>query len=245
MSQIKGAGWVVLNLGLSVGFFVAGGIDWLARGAIIAELQNSNSEASKILIDVLNWPPQILVILGLICFALLAYQVFRFFGSVTAQANASLDNHVAQLTADVKQQILGELRPATITGGRDAQPSAQIINPLETKFTRKAIRVADLVFDGEYFVVGKTFEECYIYGPAVVAFNVNAKGEENVILNGVFDGDPSSIFIEIQSPRTVLGVIGFQKCRFTDCTFKRVGIIGNKEQIARMSKAFDNGGGTI
>ncbi|WP_332659800.1 hypothetical protein [Brevundimonas sp.] len=84
---------------------------------------------------------------------------------------------------------------------------------------------------GEPAVRGKTFTDCVIQGPALVA-----------VLDGVtFDAcnmgaatDPRSMLFAPQGPRLV-GVIGLQDCRFVRCRFVQIAYTGSPDFLEEMS----------
>ncbi|MGA8535185.1 MAG: hypothetical protein WB615_13845, partial [Candidatus Tumulicola sp.] len=89
-----------------------------------------------------------------------------------------------------------------------ASQESENINPLDTHFYKKAIRVADLVADWtNLMVMDKFFEECRLVGPAVIcAVNSN-------LLNNRFLGSVDSIFIVIDQD-LFSGVVMFDRCTF-------------------------------
>jgi len=83
---------------------------------------------------------------------------------------------------------------------------------------------------GQTSIDGKTFTECLIEGPAVMA-----------VMNGTtFDGCHMGV---MTSPRTLLykplgdklaGVVGMSNCTFVRCRFVQVGFTGADEMLAEM-----------
>lgn len=98
-------------------------------------------------------------------------------------------------------------------------------DPKRRYFHRETVRLADLLpVSGPPVIEGRTFEDCTIVGPAVVAPMGIAT------LQGVtFDGHPSALFIEVPMDRVLIGVIALVDCTFRGGKFQSVGIIGNKE----------------
>ena len=125
------------------------------------------------------------------------------------------------LTAWVMLLKRTRAEPKTITAGRNIeQPAPQTINPLETYFSKKIIRVVDLVV-GAYRIEDKIFEDCVLYGPGIVGF-VGAYG---TVEECTLQGDPKDIFIEAEN-RRIQGAIGFSRCVFRRCRFIGLGIVG-------------------
>ena len=79
-------------------------------------------------------------------------------------------------------------------------------------------------------ITGKTFTDCLIEGPAVIA----AVGDTT------FDGcdmgvtkNPHSLLYKAQGPLLV-GVIGFKDCKFERCRFRQVGFTGHDDFVEGM-----------
>jgi hypothetical protein len=83
---------------------------------------------------------------------------------------------------------------------------------------------------GQTFIEGKTFTECLIEGPAVMA-----------VMNGTtFDGCNMGV---ASNPRTLLlqplgdmiaGVVGMSNCSFIRCRFVQVGFTGSPELLEQI-----------
>lgn len=89
----------------------------------------------------------------------------------------------------------------------------------------------------EPIIRGKTFTDCLIEGPALVA----------VLEGSAFDGcnmgvvsDSRSLFFKPEGPFAV-GAVGLAECRFVRCTFRQVGFIAGEpfmsDMIASMEAA--------
>ena len=84
---------------------------------------------------------------------------------------------------------------------------------------------------GELVIRGKTFTDCVIEGPAVVA-----------MVDGVtFDGcnmgvttDPTSLFYKGQGP-VLIGAVGLADTRFIRCRFVQVGFTGHDDAVDKMA----------
>lgn len=77
-------------------------------------------------------------------------------------------------------------------------------------------------------VVGQEFEDCYIEGPAFLAPAGGNTFEECYF---IAVGDSESILWQVNEDRYVVGVLQLKDCRFTRCTFRDIGIIGNKNTL--------------
>ena len=80
---------------------------------------------------------------------------------------------------------------------------------------------------GAPVIAGKTFTDCVLEGHAVIA----------PLGNTTFDGcnfgavgDPASLLFKAQGPKLV-GVIGFENCRFVRCQFRQVGFTGHESFV--------------
>jgi hypothetical protein len=82
----------------------------------------------------------------------------------------------------------------------------------------------------------RIFEDALIVGPAVIALL-----DRVTMANSSFEGDPDSLFIEIQPERGVIGVIGLVNTTFNRCRFQNIGIIGIPEAIAQMRAELTKG----
>lgn len=91
---------------------------------------------------------------------------------------------------------------------------------------------------GEAVIKGKTFTNCVIEGPALVA----------VLSGTTFDGcnmgaasDPKSMLFAPRGPRLV-GAIGLQDCRFVRCRFVQIGYTGSPEFLEGMATSLTGAG---
>lgn len=119
-------------------------------------------------------------------------------------------------------------KPTDLT--QNSQPDPSRINPLETYFSKKVLRAADLIYDSKYVVENKVFEDCEFYGPAVVSILTDVPAQ---VSNCTFNGDPQSIFIELPN-KLITGVIGFRGCSFMRCKFTGIAFAGPKVVLDHM-----------
>lgn len=82
-------------------------------------------------------------------------------------------------------------------------------------------------------IVGETFSNCRILGPAVlVPF-------DSAFLHCVWDGTPDQVFWEIPPDRTaVIGAVAVRDCTFSRCSFQQIGLAGAAELRSMMEAAF-------
>lgn len=85
---------------------------------------------------------------------------------------------------------------------------------------------------GDPVVRGKTFTDCLIEGPALIA------PMNDVVFDSCNMGlarDPRSLFYKGQGP-TLAGAIGFADTRFVRCRFVQVGFTGDPQAMDRMAE---------
>ena len=99
----------------------------------------------------------------------------------------------------------------------------------------KNIRIGDLTRE-ESVIRGKTFENCHIYGPAII-------GLQDCILSSVnkfTEIDVNGVFIETTN-KTVSGAIGFDACVIKNCVFHKISFIGSPKSIRGLKEKFFSG----
>lgn len=102
--------------------------------------------------------------------------------------------------------------------------------------TNRSFRLVDLLNRND-LITGRTFEECTIYGPAVLA-----PLYKNIFDECIFEGDPNALIWEVPEERNqVIGAIGAQQCVFRRCNFRGIGIAGKRELVEQFLNAL---GGT-
>ncbi|MBI2261365.1 MAG: hypothetical protein HYU62_06840 [Caulobacterales bacterium] len=91
---------------------------------------------------------------------------------------------------------------------------------------------------GEAVIKGKTFTDCVIQGPAVIA----------VLSGTTFEGcnmgaasDAASLLFAPRGPRLV-GAIGLQECRFVRCRFVQIGYTGSAAFLEDMGRSLTQAG---
>lgn len=88
------------------------------------------------------------------------------------------------------------------------------------------IRISDLA--RENFVIhNRTFDNCRIYGPAVI-YPMNCLIKEAHFTD--FGTDSNAVFI-ITTNKAITGIITLDTCVIKNCTFYAIGLIGSYEDI--------------
>ncbi len=103
-----------------------------------------------------------------------------------------------------------------------------------TSFEKEAVWLPSLAVHhmnaGQTFIDGKTFTDCLIEGPAVMA-----------VMNGTtFDScnmgvasDPRTLLLQPLGDK-IAGVVGMSNCRFVRCRFAQVGFTGSPELLQQI-----------
>jgi hypothetical protein len=77
---------------------------------------------------------------------------------------------------------------------------------------------------GQPIIRGRTFNNCLLYGPAVL---LGLSGIDLDSCNlGYSGGDIRNLALRPVSPNSVIGALPFQDCRFFECDFDMVGFTG-------------------
>ncbi|MDO8716919.1 MAG: hypothetical protein Q7J73_08985 [Dehalococcoidales bacterium] len=84
------------------------------------------------------------------------------------------------------------------------------------------INVADLARN-DLTIKNKTFNNCDLYGPAVIAM----LGDYVVVTGNTFDASIDTMFTVQDTDRWISGVIAFENVQFINCRFHKIGIIGS------------------
>jgi hypothetical protein len=95
----------------------------------------------------------------------------------------------------------------------------------------KYFKIADLA-DSRNIIEGRTFEDCWIYGPAVLFLHQS----NDISNNNEFVGSSDEIFMAAGQHSVVgggSGVIVLKDCKFRKCHFLRVTFVGTDADIAK------------
>ena len=193
---------VVLNAGIWVVASVMQGFSMAGAAVTIANLRTPGDTTEKALLHALLLAPWLPTALFTLAFCLTVFLCYQF------------------VLASRRHTVRHE--PETIMPGASTAPypPPQDINPLDTYFARKRIRLADLVFSDTYSVTDKYFEECYIYGPAMIA-----PWWDNKVTQCKLGGPLDELLVEIVPGRRVVSLIALRNCTLARCTLVGIGIV--------------------
>jgi hypothetical protein len=102
----------------------------------------------------------------------------------------------------------------------------------------KRLYITDLV-DSENVIEGRTFEDCWIYGPAVLSM---VGGD---MMKNTFEGTSAGTFVTVSAGMAGngTGIVLLKDCRFRRCKFINVSIAGNAALVTQW-KENNTGAGT-
>lgn len=95
---------------------------------------------------------------------------------------------------------------------------------LSSSLNGLTIRLTDLARESD-LITNKTFENCRIYGPAVMGAN-----DTDIFYNCEFYGNKNEMLITTIN-YSAIGVVGCNNCVFRNCQFYRISFIGNADYI--------------
>lgn len=102
----------------------------------------------------------------------------------------------------------------------------------ERDVRNRSFRIVDLLPPDSDTISGRTFEDCTIYGPAVLIPILGVWFEQNS-----FDSDLDALLWEIPDERaSVAGGIGLIDCTFKRCVLRRIGIAGKPGFIEHLRR---------
>jgi hypothetical protein len=103
-------------------------------------------------------------------------------------------------------------------------------------FDRKAISIFDMYREtlrsGARVIEGRTFNNCRLEGPAVIAILGGLKFDRTDF--GYTGGDVARLVLRSASSTGVVGVIPFKDCSFTGCNFFAVGYTGPEDFLQQI-----------
>lgn len=85
---------------------------------------------------------------------------------------------------------------------------------------------------GEMTISGKTFTDCVIEGPAVIAIMTGTTFDSCAMGNAK---DPRTLLLRPVGD-TISGVVGMANCRFVRCRFVQIGYTGGDELLAVLER---------
>lgn len=92
------------------------------------------------------------------------------------------------------------------------------MHPSDATYRNQVVRLPDLAVTSDV-IVGVTFENCTLVGPAVISLL------DAVTMQGcTFDGDPEGVLWPVGERRFVIGAIGLQDCMVVGCRLQRIGL---------------------
>ncbi|MTV24630.1 hypothetical protein FTX61_04240 [Nitriliruptoraceae bacterium ZYF776] len=104
------------------------------------------------------------------------------------------------------------------------------------EFRNEPVRLADLTVNDD-LIVGRSFENCQIIGPAVMA----PLGTTS-ITHSTWDGTSfDAIAWPVAADRELVGAIGVQDCTFFRCRFVRIGLVVPHERVDELRQGFNPG----
>ncbi|WP_406852432.1 hypothetical protein WEU32_00125 [Brevundimonas sp. BH3] len=92
---------------------------------------------------------------------------------------------------------------------------------------------------GENAVIGKTFRNCMIEGPAVL-LPLGACNFDGCNM-GDAQGDIRNLLLQPMGPQKVTGTVAFQDCQFINCQFIRVGFTGTPDFLGQIQQVLTGG----
>lgn len=97
-------------------------------------------------------------------------------------------------------------------------------------------RISELA-DSNHVIEGRTFEDCYIYGPAVLFAHDNVD-----LQHSSFEGSKDEVFIPTIGGRTGpgSGVIVLKDCKFRRCHFIGVSFVANPQDVEKWMSSPEN-----
>lgn len=112
--------------------------------------------------------------------------------------------------------------------GPDAEPDYETRQHFEDEAVH--LPIFPLALDGDIYVRDRTFKNCRIYGPAVIAPSVPSTYGDTFLGNCTFYGDADAILWLAPEDRSgYIGLIAFEGCVFDGCDFYRVGLLMPEE----------------
>lgn len=87
---------------------------------------------------------------------------------------------------------------------------------------------------GEEAIIGKTFQNCFLEGPAVL-LPVAGCSFDGCNMGDVM-GDVRNILLQPVGPQKVTGTVAFRDCKFINCRFLRVGFTGSPDFLKQVEQ---------
>lgn len=117
-----------------------------------------------------------------------------------------------------------------------AEEAAGRANVARTEFRKEAVWLPMLAVQhwnaGEMAIRDKTFTDCVIEGPAVMAV-MNGTFFENCAMGTTTD--VRTLLYRPVSDQKMAGVVGVANCRFVRCRFVQVGFTGSEDLVEQLT----------
>ncbi|MCH7984547.1 MAG: hypothetical protein IIC28_11330 [Chloroflexi bacterium] len=195
-----------------------------AIGAIVV-LGLFGPEGEEQMGEELRWLFAILIVAGVAMLPTFLWHLFRIPPRLSLEAKTKYETDNAVLKVQLGES---EKKLAIAEGQIMSAPAELTASYLEGRH----IRVIDLPRDG-IIVRRRTFVNCDIYGPAVIAMTGTG-----IIQDCAFESDFKSVFIPITTDIPIRGAIAFEDCVFRGCRFHAINVFGTADDIERWMKAF-------
>lgn len=231
VSRIVVGGAGLLLAGVSSAFAAFKGIEW-AFG--LATMPDNVDETQSKLASFFEWllrqDPNTAVLIAVGC--LFAFGLYMMAWAVRRTATPGGSAPASIFAAPT-------FNPA-LTPSHNASHRPDTINPLDSSFEKKQIRLIDLSVGGSSLVAGKTFKDCVFYGPGMAVFNGCRVSGMHV--GGAHDSI-DNVIIEINDPnkKKIVGAIFFSECTFFDCETVGVGFLLNPQDAKAIREGFRRG----
>jgi hypothetical protein len=139
-----------------------------------------------------------------------------------------------------QRQLRDLIQSGTLHSGAPETPKPEA-SPHELEqpaIRRRLFWIADLVraTDKAPIIHDRTFEDCDIYGPAVIAPLMGT----TLTGNSLSASSADEAFIELSPGREIYGVIGLERCSVRGCRLFKMSLAGDQESVARMRKGFSD-----
>ncbi len=201
----------LLGLGVSVIIAI---VSYLGMATTIANVRSSDNTVEKALVLTVfaaPWLPYVVVLGTLTLTIFLCYRFVVATGPRGTPAPPIAPPAVAQ----------GATAPEIVM----PSGTATSFDRFATYYSGERIKLADFVVaGGAALIVGKTFENCTLFGPAIL----NRKNAP--LLEGCSQAEPL-IYIEVQPDTPLVGAIRVEDCVFRRCHFVGVGLAALKNEM--------------
>jgi hypothetical protein len=116
--------------------------------------------------------------------------------------------------------------PGTIAvSGETSEKKAELTEAEKSNafFKNRDVKLHDLIVEDRR-VIGRTFEDCFIHGPAVVGFRRSPRIDCKYVAP-----DAEDLVIAVWENRAFVGTLLIKDCTFRRCTFKNISFLARLE----------------